>query len=173
MMNPDDAAGVVPGGAETPVGDQAVSRRTWAAVCTVLLLAACVYTATGIRLEFMTTDSRPGPGFFPRIVGVSLIISTVYVLSTNWKRFGAKRPALHRSTTLYFGLAGALLLMGTPILGASLSIALYLLATLTILNPRRYLVNIAVSIAVPAAFRLLFDIWLGTPLPEGVIFYPR
>lgn len=147
-----------------------VSHPTWAVVLSVLLFVACFYMLHGLRFEFFTVGGRPGAGFFPRVVGISLMASILYVLVTDWKSFGPTRAGLHRWTATFFGLAGALLIAGITILGASVTIALYLFATLTILNPGRHLANVGLSIAVPLAIRLLFDVWLGAPLPEGILF---
>jgi hypothetical protein len=153
--------------------DPTVARSSWAVFCITVLLAACVYTVHGLRLEFMTARGQPGAGFFPRIVGVGLILSILYVLVANWRRLGPGRPGRHRSAALFFALTGALFIGGLGLLGTWVAIGLYLFATLAFLNAGRHLVNIAVSLALPGALFLLFDVWLKVPLPEGIIFLVR
>lgn len=149
--------------------DQVASRRTWVLFHVVLLLAAWAYTLAGLRFEFMSGPGRPGAGFFPRIIGVGLIGSLTYVLAANWRRIGPGHKDLHRSAVLLFGLAGGLLIAALVVLGTWLAIALFLVATLAALNPGRHVVNITLSIAVPLGFFLLFDVWLGIMLPEGIL----
>lgn len=164
-----ESAGVPDSASRSSSGDQTVSRRTWLWVHGVILFAACCYTVAGLRFDFLGASGRPGAGFFPRILGVSLIVAVVYILAANWKRIGPGREGLHHSAVLFFGLAGALFIASLAVLGTWLGIALFLFATLTALNPGRYRVNIPLSIAVPVGFYLLFDVWLGVALPQGLI----
>jgi hypothetical protein len=135
----------------------------------VILLAALGYTLRGLRFEFMSGPGRPGAGFFPRIIGVGLIVAVAYIIAVNWKRIGPGRPGLHQSAVLLFGLAAALFIGSLVVLGTWLGIALFLFATLSALNPGRHRTNIPLSILVPVGFFLLFDVWLGVALPEGII----
>lgn len=54
-------------------------------------------------------------------------------------------------------------------LGAVVGSALFLLATLTLLNPGRHVLNVSVSVAAPVALYLLFQLLLNAGLPAGVM----
>jgi len=163
-----DSAGD-PQSPSAPSEDSGVSRATWAAFFAVLLIAASAYTVDGLRLEFMTDQGLPGPGFFPRIVGIGLILSILYVLVANWKRLGPVPPGPYRSAVLVFGLAATLFIVGLTVFGTGVAIGLYLFGTLSVFNPRRHVVNLIVSVAISVMCVLLFDVWLGVPLPESII----
>ena len=61
-------------------------------------------------------------------------------------------------------LSGAFVL-SLEILGGPLAMVVYLLATLSVLNPGRSLQNVAISVGLPLALFLLFDRWLNASLP--------
>jgi len=133
-------------------------------------------------LGFMTRTGRLGPGFFPRIVGVSMAVMTL------WAILDALRD---RARVAAGGAAGAddapdgrwrdfvLLLamaLGYAVLirlfGGLISTVLYLALALSLLNPGRHVQNALVAVLFPLAVYLLFDRVLNASMPPALIDLP-
>lgn len=147
------------------------SRITTTTFLAALLLASALYAAGALRLDFFVADGRPGPGFFPRLIGIGLVVGCLYALATTWRRYGPDSlQESHRPATLVFGLSGALFILGLVVVGTWAAMALFLFGTLSVFNPEGRITNIALSIGMPAIFYVVFDLWLSVPLPEGIVF---
>ena len=68
-------------------------------------------------------------------------------------------------------LSGAFILL-LEILGGPLAMVVYMLATLSVLNPNRSMQNVAISIGFPVALFLLFDRWLNASIPQDSLGLP-
>lgn len=137
-----------------------------------LLAVSGAYTATAFRLPWTTAAGRIGPGFFPRIVGVSLLLVLVTALLHARREHDEAAPRTHVRTTLVVVGLTALFVPVLQLLGALLGMALYLLASLSFLNPRRLVTNVSVSVGLAVGMYLLFDVWLNTATPRGVVPLP-
>jgi putative tricarboxylic transport membrane protein len=121
------------------------------------------------ELRFLSSAGRLGPGFFPRIIGLALIIACLLTLAGDLKtREGGAISRYWRITLVVAGLSGAFILV-LNVLGGPLAMVIYMLATLSVLNRGRILQNIAVSIGLPIILFLLFDVWLNASMPPGVL----
>jgi hypothetical protein len=139
-----------------------------------ILCLAVLYTYWAFAdLSFLSSTGRLGPGFFPRIVGLSLIAACVFTLAGDLKeRHGEHAPSsFWRITVLVAALSGAFILL-LEILGGPLAMVVYMLATLSVLNPGRSLQNVAVSVGFPLALFLLFDRWLNASIPPDALGLP-
>ena len=139
-----------------------------------ILCLAVLYTYWAFAdLSFLSSTGRLGPGFFPRIVGILLIATCLLTLAGDLKaRHSAQEASsFWRVTLLVVALSGALVLL-LEILGGPLAMAVYLLATLSVLNPGRTLQNVAVSVCLPLALFLLFDRWLNASIPPDALGLP-
>jgi putative tricarboxylic transport membrane protein len=135
-----------------------------------ILCIAVFYTYWAFaELSFLSSAGRLGPGFFPRIIGLLLIAACVLTLAGDLRtREGGTVSSYWRITLVVAGLSGAFVLL-LNVLGGPLAMIVYMLATLSLLNRGRILQNIAVSIALPVALFLLFDVWLNASMPPGVL----
>jgi putative tricarboxylic transport membrane protein len=135
-----------------------------------ILCIAVFYTYWAFaELSFLSSAGRLGPGFFPRIIGLLLIAACVLTLAGDLRtREGDTVSSYWRITLVVAGLSGAFALL-LNVLGGPLAMIVYMLATLSLLNRGRILQNIAVSIALPVALFLLFDVWLNASMPPGVL----
>jgi putative tricarboxylic transport membrane protein len=136
-----------------------------------ILCIAVLYTYWAFaELSFLSSAGRLGPGFFPRIIGLALIgICLVTLAGDLRKRDGDGAFSSFWGITLVVaGLSGAFVLL-LNLLGGPLAMVLYMLATLSLLNRGRLLQNVAVSIGLPVALFLLFDVWLNAAMPRGVL----
>jgi putative tricarboxylic transport membrane protein len=135
-----------------------------------ILCVAVLYTYWAFaELSFLSSAGRLGPGFFPRIIGLLLIVACLLTLAGDVrKREGGALSSYWRITVLVAALSGAFILV-LNVLGGPLAMALYMLATLSVLNRGRMLQNVAVSIGLPIALFLLFDVWLNASMPQGIL----
>jgi hypothetical protein len=135
-----------------------------------ILCLAVFYTYWAFaELSFWSSAGRLGPGFFPRIIGLALIVACLLTLAGDLKKREAFALSSYwRITLVVAGLSGAFILV-LNVLGGPLAMVVYMLATLSVLNRGKILQNVAVSIALPLALFLLFDVWLNASMPQGVL----
>jgi putative tricarboxylic transport membrane protein len=136
-----------------------------------ILCIAVFYTYWAFaELSFLSSAGRLGPGFFPRIIGVALIVICLVTLAGDRRKREGDGPlsGFWGITVVVAGLSGVFVLV-LNLLGGPLAMVLYMLTTLSLLNRGRMLQNVAVSIGFPAALFLLFDVWLNAAMPRGVL----
>jgi putative tricarboxylic transport membrane protein len=148
----------------------------------VLLLLFAGYTQLAMGMEWRTTAGRIGPGFFPRIVGVAGIALCCAAIARALRAGDRREEPEHRAAGSALGrhprllaaacaALAAYLVLFVP-LGAVLTAALFIFAASRVLGRRPVLADLALSLLVPAALYLLFEVGLGTALPEGVLPLP-
>jgi putative tricarboxylic transport membrane protein len=150
---------------------------------TVLLVVLAVYTQMAFDLEWRTAAGRIGPGFFPRIIGVLALAITVWALVTSLRpgavddeddiggdeEAGEADLGKHPVPLLLVVVATALLVVVFIPLGMIVTCALFLAATLFLLNRRHPITNIVISIGIPVVVYLLFQSLLNAGLPDGIL----
>lgn len=139
-----------------------------------LLAASLFYTYIAFaELAFMTKTGRLGPGFFPRIIGVLLVLFCLVGLRADVKRMRSDDigSPFWPTITAIAVLSGGMILLFT-LVGGTLAMAIFLLATLSILNRGHIVQNVAVAVLLPLGIYLLFDAWLNASMPEGRIPLP-
>ena len=133
-----------------------------------ILGAAALYAYWAFAdLSLLSSTGRLGPGFFPRIVGLLLIV----VCGLKKRHAEGGLSSFWWITLVVAALSGAFVL-SLEILGGPLAMVVYLLATLSVLNPGRSLQNVAISVGLPLALFLLFDRWLNASLPPDSLGLP-
>ena len=140
-----------------------------------ILCLAVFYTYWAFAdLSFLSSTGRLGPGFFPRIVGLILIGVCLATLAGDLslkERHGGAVSSYWPTTLVVAGLSGAFALL-LEILGGPLAMVVYLLATLSVLNRGRTMQNVAISVGLPIALFLLFDVWLNASMPPDALGLP-
>ena len=139
-----------------------------------ILCVAVLYTYWAFAdLSFLSSTGRLGPGFFPRIVGLLLIVACVLTLAGDLKerRDEGGLSSFWRITVVVAALSGVFVLL-LEVLGGPLAMVVYMLATLFLLNPGRSIQNVAISIGFPLALFLLFDRWLNASIPPDALGLP-
>jgi putative tricarboxylic transport membrane protein len=145
-----------------------------AAFSAVLLAGALAYFALAwVDLPFLSPIGRPGPGFFPRMIGAGLALLLAIDL---WARLRQRDPgapfAPHLRTLLsVVGLCVGFVVL-LPLLGALLAMILFMLAALAVLNPGRWPLNLTLALLLPIGLHLVFAVWLRASLPEGLLRWP-
>jgi putative tricarboxylic transport membrane protein len=155
-----------------------------------LLLLAIAYTVMAFGMEWRSGNGQIGPGFFPRIVGVVTILGilaiAVRVLTS--RSASSSESTVDADEEAELGIEGdgrtdawvTLLAVGCMVvfyvvfepLGALLASVLFLGLLLSVVNRGRHRVNVAVSVLVPGAMFLLFDVLLDAGLPPGLVLPP-
>lgn len=150
------------------------------------------YAALALGLEWRTAAGRIGPGFFPRIVGVSGVVlcivcairsmrvpaatseadartATETDAETSTETLGHPDLGRHPGVLLLVAAAMILLFVLLEPLGAIVAGAVFLLVTLWVLDRGHPVLNVVLSIAVPVGLYLLFDTLLNAGLPAGLL----
>jgi hypothetical protein len=135
-----------------------------------ILGAALLYTYTAFAdLTFLTVSGRLGPGFFPRVIGILLVLACLYNLALGRRsETGGTVPGDWRITAAVVALSAAFVGL-LEILGGLAAMVLFLFAALSLLNRGRLGQNLLVSLLLPGAIHLLFDVWLKASMPKGLL----
>ena len=143
-------------------------------VVVALIIAAlgAVVIADSVRVGIGWADDGPRAGYFPFYVGCILVIAGLGVVTqtmAKWSRIGATlfvsfqdaRPVLAMlvPTIVYVALIA--------LIGIYVASALYIATFMVWQGKYRWLATLAVSIGVPVAVFLLFEVWFLVPLPKG------
>lgn len=141
----------------------------------VAILAASIYYSYVAfnDLSFLTRTGRPGPGFFPRIIGVGAILVTLWALVDELRGSGsdASNRDQWKDVVLLMALAvGYAVLL--RLFGGFPATVIFLGVTLTILNRPQPLKNLMISILVPGGVYLLFDRVLNANMPPALFELP-
>jgi len=125
--------------------------------------------------------SGPGAGFFPLIIGLitillSLILLIQYFLSKRVrirKEASAKNTSEQKSSTLVKVFSYALLMLIYGLLmknvGFFITTFLFLLIVLRYAERRGWRSTLFVGLVTTVVSYLLFECWLGVPLPMGFV----
>jgi putative tricarboxylic transport membrane protein len=159
--------------------DRAVgSYRVWeAAVAVFFLVFGAIVVWDSRRLGASWAEDGPQAGYFPFYIGMLIIIASLFNLYGAFSKAGlAQKAFVHREQ-----LKMVLTVMVPSILYVVLidnplySLGIYEASVLFIAFFMRYLGKYAwpaiagVSLAVMAAFFMMFEVWFKVPLPKGPI----
>lgn len=139
----------------------------------VLLGGAIFYTYIAfVDLAFLTRTGRLGPGFFPRIIGLSGIALILWVmvdhLRTGEGIIGGEGDWRDVAVLMALAICYAICLR---IFGGFIATVLYLGAGLALLNRGKLLQNAVLTVAIPSAVYLLFDRLLNANMPPALISF--
>jgi hypothetical protein len=139
---------------------------------------ALAYTILAFRLDFLSPDGTLGPGFLPRALGIALLAILIPDALARFQDTGpgpvsgpdsAMDGPTHGTTALVVvGLSVAFVVL-IPILGTVPAAALFVLATLVVVNPGSPGKNLVLSLALAALVFLIFQVWLDVQLPAGLL----
>lgn len=165
-----------------PVGLALNTRVLFLAVLTLL---AAAYTQMAFQMEWRIQNGQIGPGFFPRFVGVGIVVGCLMAIALTLSGRGPSDASADAAEDADFDVradgrtaplatvltVGAMVIffMFFELLGALLSSVLFPALLLTIVNPGRHRTNAAVSVLVPVGLYLLFEVLLDAGLPPGVV----
>lgn len=149
----------------------------------VVVVVLAVYTQMAFDLEWRTAAGRIGPGFFPRVIGGLAIVCTLVALAVSLRpgavddedeapdgeETGGADLGRHPRPLLAVVGAGVVVLAVFTSLGMIISCALFLAATLVLLNRGHTVTNVVISLGIPVLVYLLFQSLLNAGLPAGIL----
>jgi hypothetical protein len=139
----------------------------------ILFLAACYTYIAFAELSYLSSAGRLGPGFMPRIIGVSLIAICVLSLYADMKHLPAGQavsPAW-RSAAVLVLLSGVFVAL-LELLGGLVSMMVFMAAALWIFNRGHPLQNAIVAVLLPLCTYAVFTVWLRASMPRGMLPLP-
>jgi len=140
-----------------------------AAFTILILCLSALYTyAAFTDLTFLSSTGRLGPGFFPRIIGVGLILACLVDLAMELSRRSEPLPrSEYVGTVVFVGVATVIFVLAMGFIGGHAAMFAFMLVTLMVLNRGRWLQNLAIALLLPLAIYLMFDVWLNAAIPRG------
>jgi putative tricarboxylic transport membrane protein len=124
------------------------------------------------RWEYLGADG-PGPGFFPLWYGIAMIALALGLLATSVAPRAAPADArpggggIGRALATWTGLAVCVALLG--VLGFLLAFGLFTFFVVAVMYRRPIPAALAVAVAGPLAFYLVFPVALNVELPRGLL----
>jgi putative tricarboxylic transport membrane protein len=140
-------------------------------------LVAILFVAGGYSyvafadLSYLSSAGRLGPGFFPRLIGVSLVALCGYSLYADLRIPRERLSAFWRTTAVVAALSAAFVAL-LDVIGGLLSMIVFMAAALAFLNRGRHLQNALLAVVLPLGLYLLFKVWLNAAVPRGIIPLP-
>ena len=134
----------------------------------VLVLAAGYTWLAFAELSWLSSTGRLGPGFFPRIIGVALVLLCAYSLFREIKNQKEELSSYWPTALAIAALSAGFVAILEP-LGGLLAMIVFLGASLAALNRGRPLQNAAIALLLPICMYLLFKVWLNAALPRGLL----
>lgn len=144
------------------------------AVFSAFLLGISIFFLVyGLKYEYLTSSGQVGAGFFPFWLGTLLVITTGIAFIKDFKNYLKEKTKItitdNVKTFIYILVLSILFIIFIKIIGAILSMVLYMFAVLLILNRRRLIFNSVLSLSLAAGCYLLLDVWLNAGLPKGIL----
>ena len=143
----------------------------------LILALAVAYEAMALWMP-QGSLKFPGPGYYPKLVGVFLIAASLGCLI---QALLVRRPvrtaeakgesALRRVSGKTVALFGLLLGYGALLkpLGFPIAMCLFLLAAIRVFGYRRWAVTLFIATGLTVVSYLTFVTWLKVPLPLGIV----
>lgn len=150
---------------------------------TVLLVVLAAYTEMAFQMSATTASGRIAEGFFPRFIGGSACVLTLIAVVQSMRAGSdgdddavdleediGEGDLGHHPKVMIVTVALTMVFVATLTgLGAIISGALFMFALLWFLNRTRPVMNIVLSLGLPLAMYLLFQTFLNSGLPEGIL----
>jgi hypothetical protein len=140
-------------------------------VALILIGVGALVVTDSLRLGIGWADDGPKSGYFPFYTGVAIILAslgtigfTVFGRGKGTGQF-VSRGQLTHVLKVFVPSAVYVLLIG--FIGIYVASALFIAGFMRWIGRFRWHTIISVSIAVPFALFLMFEIWFKVPLPKG------
>jgi hypothetical protein len=143
------------------------------AVVSVLLVVLYLAEARNYPLR---SEGQIGPGLYPVLVGVFLLVTTLKTVVDAWRE--RYKPDIHVEWPSGEGLWRVVAVVGAtwfyivllPYLGDLIVDALTVLVILRVMGMRSWNRICPTAVLMAAAFHIMFPVLLQVPLPGGVLF---
>lgn len=132
-----------------------------------------VFVAFQGRQWGLILDRIPGPGFWPFWIGIAMIVVALWPLALTFFDKSESKPNPFVKKDLYsFAViigGGLFVAVFSNVSGMLVAIGIMTAAVSLLMGMKKLPVVIGVSIGMPLVMFLLFDLFLGVPLPRGLI----
>ena len=141
---------------------------------TFLFLISSFFLFYGFNYTFWG-DNRPGPGFFPIILGVLLTLLTAVNLVMEVRKSRLEKNNAYEDEDFAFkdmvtvSIMILIYMIVFPYAGYLISTGLFIIGTLSYLNKGKWIQNISILIVVLVVIYFMFDYFLNTGLPSGIL----
>lgn len=158
----------------SPGDPRLVSNRTMDIIVALLFLAtSAVFIADSTRLGFRWIDNEgPASGYFPFYIAVMMAIASLgnLVGAVLGRTPGGDETFVGRSAlgrVLAVLVPAIAYVAGVQYLGIYVASAIFIFAFMLLVGREPFVRALCVSIAVPLALFLMFEVWFLVPLPKG------
>lgn len=149
----------------------------------IILIVGVIYELMALRMP-RGNLAYPGPGFYPILVGIFLILSAgcclgwTFIKSKPERTDGVSdrgRNELLKSTRVSIGktlqLVGLLFfyILTLKYLGFLIAIFIFMLVCIRIFGHRKWLSSLGITAVIVTISYISFVIWLKVPLPRGIL----
>ncbi len=148
-------------------------RRALLGMAGMSAVLSLVYLVTSLQYP-MDTAAQPGPGFYPFIVGILWLVSSVgLALESRTKEEGTviswpQGTAFSRIIAIVGALLFYIILL--PVLGHVIVAAVVILVALQAMGGLRWQFRIIIAVLLTLGSYYLFDVVFDVPLPRGIFF---
>jgi len=154
-------------------------RGTWiGSLCWIIV--GCVFCAGAWKYKLRTAAGMPGAGFFPFLMGISLVILSLidFASTIYYRKRETKEPLRdglaprHQDRWIKISIALAVLFaygIALEHLGFLITSFLFIFFLLRFVDPQRWSVSVGIAIAATAISYAIFDVWLQVRMPKGVL----
>ena len=143
------------------------SSRTQLLIPAATALLALVFIGVGIA-SYGFWDKQPTPGFFPIIIAVVLLISSIACLFEVLRAKDGKEIRYNIQELLVI-LGGGAIIVGTYLIGLVPSLLLYILVWLKVVEKAPWKAVIVIELIVAAIVLGVFTGWLQVRFPVGLL----
>lgn len=153
---------------------RAEGRALRAGFLLAILFLAGFYTYVAFaELNYLSSTGRLGPGFMPRIIGVSLVAMCVLSLYADLRQqaAGDALSPVWRAAAVLALLSGVFVAL-LELVGGLLSMMVFMAAALWVLNRGRHRQNALVAVLLPVITYVVFVVWLKASMPRGLLPLP-
>ena len=120
-----------------------------------------------------TSESGPGPGFFPLWIGIGIVVCSLAMLYGYFSRTDrnseetamVSRVELARALGAWLAFVATIILL--PLIGFGLSLGLLTAFLILVLDRRSPWLAVGVALGLALGFHLVFPVALGVSLPRG------
>lgn len=137
-----------------------------------MIIISIIIIKEGLGLPFISKYTI-GPGFFPVIIGSGIaIISLIIIIKEFLLKNNNDKPFIEligiKRIGIYFGAIIIVLLL-SEIIGLIVTLILFMIIVFRFIEGYKWVTCIKVAVICNIIFYILFEIWLGVPLPGLII----
>ena len=143
-------------------------------VALLIVLGGAVVIIDSLRVGISWAEDGPRAGYFPFFVGCILVVAGLWIAGRNvavWRKLDGKifanRDELKPVLAMLLPTIAYVVLIG--VVGIYVASAIYIAAFMLWQGKFNLLLTLAISVGVPVALFLLFEVWFLVALPKGPV----